>query len=134
MMSSKAIITGAAGGMGRACARLFGNSHELVLTDLASEGFDRFAEELRADGYSVQAISGDLADESVLSRLAASLDGRERFALVHTAGIGPSQENWRTIIDVNLIASERLLRAIELRLAPGSVGILVASMAAHMMR
>ena len=133
MMSGKAIITGAGGGMGRACARLFGNSHELVLTDLKSEGFDRFVEELRADGYSVQAFSGDLAEDSVLSGLATSLDGRERLTLVHTAGIGPSQGNWRTIIDVNLIATERLLRAIEPRLAPGSVGILIASMAAHMM-
>jgi len=133
MMTNKALITGAAGGMGRACARLLGNSHELVLTDLATQGFDGFVEELRADGNSVQAFPGDLGGESVLSSLAGTLDGPGRFTVIHTAGIGPSQGDWRRIIEINLIATERLLRAIEPRLVPGSVGILIASLAAHMM-
>lgn len=43
----KALIAGAAGGIGRACARLFGAARDLVLTDAAGPALERFADELR---------------------------------------------------------------------------------------
>jgi len=109
MTRQKVIITGAGGGMGRACARLFANAHDVVLTDLESQPFDMFVEELRDDGYSVEAYAGDLSSDIVLAALADSCDGRP-FTLIHTAGIGPSQGDWRTIMRVDLIAVEMLLR------------------------
>lgn len=38
----KVLITGAAGGMGRVCARLLGATHDLVLNDVAAEGLHSF--------------------------------------------------------------------------------------------
>jgi NAD(P)-dependent dehydrogenase (short-subunit alcohol dehydrogenase family) len=130
-MRSKVLITGAAGGMGRACARLFGSAHELVLTDVAAAPLERFAEELVSDGYVVDAYPGDLADEKLLQGLRSELEGGAPFTFVHTAGIAPSQGDWRSIMTVNLLTTERLLRALEDVLAPGSVGILIASTAGH---
>jgi len=132
MTRQKVIITGAGGGMGRACARLFANAHDVVLTDLESQPFDMFVEELRDDGYSVEAYAGDLSSDIVLAALADSCDGRP-FTLIHTAGIGPSQGDWRTIMQVDLIAVEMLLRTIEPRLVPGTVAVLISSMASYMM-
>jgi len=132
MTRQKVIITGANGGMGRACARLFANAHDLVLTDLDSQQFDGFITELRDEGYSVEAHAGDLSSDTILAGLSGSCDGRP-FTLIHTAGIGPSQGDWRTIMRINLIAVEKLLRAVEPQLAPGSCAVLIASMASHMM-
>jgi NAD(P)-dependent dehydrogenase (short-subunit alcohol dehydrogenase family) len=133
-MGRKVLITGAAGGMGRACARLFGATQDLVLADVAAEPLGRFAEELRGEGFGVTGVHvGDLGDEAVLAALASDLGGGEPFKLIHTAGLSPSQADWRSIMSVNLVATEKLLRAVEIHLRPGSVGIVIASTAGHQM-
>ena len=49
MAAKKVLITGAAGGMGRACARLLGMTHDLILADVSAERLNAFADELEAD-------------------------------------------------------------------------------------
>jgi len=132
-MVSKVIITGATGGMGRACARLFGNAHELVLTDVSREPLEHFAEELRDDGFRVRTFAGEIGGDPVLSSIAEAADGTCPITLIHTAGIGPSQADWRTIISINLTAAARVVRAVEPGLVPGSAAVLIASMAGYMM-
>jgi NAD(P)-dependent dehydrogenase (short-subunit alcohol dehydrogenase family) len=129
----KVLITGAAGGMGRACARLFGATQDLVLTDVVTASLDQFAEELRSDGYAVTTQAGDLTAEQLLASLAQATEGDAPFTLVHAAGLSPSLADWRTIMQVNLVASEKLLRALEPGLTRGSVAVLIASMAGHML-
>lgn len=132
MIRRKLLITGAAGGMGRACARLLGSVHDLVLTDVQASSLDRFAEELSTDGYEVTgAHAGDLGNAALLSDLTRHLSGGAPFALIHTAGLSPSMATWRQIMAVNLIATEKLIRAIEPSLSPGSVAVLIASVAGH---
>lgn len=129
-----ALITGAAGGMGRACARLFGLTHDLVLTDVMAPALEAFAAELSRDGYVVaSAQAGDLADDGVLTRLVGALPTDAPFALVHTAGLSPALADWRAIMSVNLVGTEKLLRAVEPVLTPGSVAVVIASVAGHMM-
>lgn len=130
----KALLTGAAGGMGRACARLFGATHDLVLTDAAAPTLERFADELTAEGYTVVgAHAGDLGTDQLISTLVADAKGDLPLTLIHTAGLSPSQSDARTIMAVNLVATVRLLDAIEPTLRPGSAAILIASMAGHVM-
>jgi NAD(P)-dependent dehydrogenase (short-subunit alcohol dehydrogenase family) len=132
-MRNTLLITGAAGGMGRACARLFSTSHDLVLTDVATSSLDHFAEDLRDEGAIVaSARTGDLNDEGLLNALLADLGDEGPVTLIHTAGVSPSQGDWCTIMNVNFVASVRLLNAIEPRLRPGSAAVLVASIAGHM--
>lgn len=124
----RAIITGAAGGMGRACARLLGGAMDLVLADVAP-ALEAFAAELRSEGYAVAAtVVGDQGDPEVLRTLAQ--EARGPFALVHTAGLGPSAP-WRRIIEVNHVATVKLLDAIEPALGPGCTAVLIASVAGH---
>lgn len=129
----KVLVTGAAGGMGRACARLFGATDDLVLTDVMAERLDAFADELRADGYNVAAYAGDMSNEELLQTLVGELSDGKPFAMVHTAGLSPSLAEWDAIMQVNLVATEKLMRAIEPALVPGTALVLIASSAGHMM-
>ncbi len=129
----KTLITGAAGGMGKACARLMGASGDLVLTDVSAERLGAFADELRTDGYNVIDRAGDMGDAGLISALVGdvSADGAP-FAVVHTAGLSPSLADWRAIMDVNLVATHKLLNSLEPALVPGCVAVLIASSAGHM--
>jgi NAD(P)-dependent dehydrogenase (short-subunit alcohol dehydrogenase family) len=125
----RAVVTGAAGGMGRACARLLGATMELVLTD-ASPALEGFAAELETDGYEVAAaIVGDQTDDGLVRALAQA--SRGFAALVHTAGLPPAAP-WRRIIEVNLCGTVKLLDALEPDLAPGAAAVLIASTGGYM--
>ena len=129
----KVLITGAAGGMGKACARLFGATCDLVMSDVSAARLGAFAEELRADGYTVIDRAGDMGDAALIAALVGDVAaGGAPFAVVHTAGLSPSLADWRTIMDVNLVATEKLLQALDSALVPGSVAVLIASSAGHM--
>jgi NAD(P)-dependent dehydrogenase (short-subunit alcohol dehydrogenase family) len=128
----RVLITGAAGGMGRACARLIGLSHDLVLNDVAQPGLESFAAELERDAYTLSdAIVGDTCDEAVLERIVAALGGGTAFAVVHTAGVSPSQGDWQTIMRVNMAGTARLMHALDPLVVPGTAAVLIASTAGH---
>ena len=129
----KVLITGAAGGMGRACANLFGGTHDLVLTDVRHDRLDPFAQELRDAGCTVMALAGDMLSEEHLNTLAGELAGDRPFSVIHAAGLSPSLADWLTIMKVNLVASEMLMNALEPALVEGSVVIPIASLAGHLM-
>jgi NAD(P)-dependent dehydrogenase (short-subunit alcohol dehydrogenase family) len=133
VIKRRALITGAAGGMGKACARIFGATHDLVLTDVMQASLDRFADELRAEGLTViGAHAGDLGRDELIATLAADMGSDLPLTLIHTAGLSPSQANARTIMAVNLVATVKLLDAIEAVLRPGSVAVVIASTAGYM--
>lgn len=128
------IITGAVGGMGKACARLYGATHDLILTDIFEDRLLAFTDELRHEGYTViGAYAGDLADDKLLAAITGDLPLGVPFTLVHTAGLSPSLAAWDKIMHVNLIATEKLLQACEAYLVRGTAMVLIASSAAHMM-
>ncbi len=129
----KALITGAAGGMGRACAYLFGATCDLVLSDVSKDRLDAFAKELRDAGHVVTAHAGDMMDAAHLAALAGELDADRPCSVIHTAGLSPALADWQAIMKVNLVATEMLMQALEPVLAPGSVVVPIASMAGHMM-
>jgi NAD(P)-dependent dehydrogenase (short-subunit alcohol dehydrogenase family) len=128
----KVLITGASGGMGKACARLLGLTHELVLNDVSAERLAQFTDELRYDGFTIGAsVPGDLRAPDVLSQLATHLAGGEPFVVVHTAGLSPSQADWKSIMEVNLLGTALLMQALTPLVVPGTVAILIASTAGH---
>lgn len=125
-----AVITGANGGMGRACARRLGATLDLVLTD-ASPALGDFARELEREGFTVRAaIAGDFCSDGVMQALGEQARGGFT-ALVHACGLPPSAD-WRAILTVNYLASVRLLDALTPGVRPGSAAVLVASVAGHL--
>ena len=130
---SLALVTGAAGGMAMACARRIGASHDLLLTDLVAERLEAQAQALREEGYIVaEAVAGDLSDPALLGRLVEAAQRRGGFdRLVHTAGLSPALAPWRPILSVNIVATARLLQAIDPLAGQGMVAVLIASIAGH---
>jgi NAD(P)-dependent dehydrogenase (short-subunit alcohol dehydrogenase family) len=131
-MRRKALITGAAGGMGKSCSRLFGATHDLVLTDANQRSLEQFVGELDSEGFSVLGTqAGDLGSDKVIAALVADMASDLPLTMIHTAGLSPSQADARTIMAVNLIATVKLLNAIEPLLRPGSTAVLIASIAGY---
>ena len=117
------VVTGAASGMGRACVdRLVGTVDELLAVDL--EGVERSG---------VESILCDVRDDDAVLALAARVRdvGPFRF-LVNAAGVSPTMADPRTIVDVNLLGTARLLDAFEPLVVAGSVAVPISSSAGYL--
>ncbi len=105
-----AIVTGAASGIGRATAALFGREGaHLVLNDIDAQGLESLTRQIA--GGSARAVAGSVTDEDTARRLAAeaiSSFGRIDI-LVNNAGIHFARditemtvEEWDRLMDINL--------------------------------
>lgn len=128
-----AVVTGAAGSMGKATARALFEAgwNDLLLCDLHKEALEAVAAPLRIEGASVAIYAGDVADPGYPAGLVAGLAGRPISAIVHMAGLGPNQADPVRVINVNLGGTLRLVEAIRDHMAPGSAAVLIASNSAY---
>jgi NAD(P)-dependent dehydrogenase (short-subunit alcohol dehydrogenase family) len=110
----RAIITGAAGGIGRASARLFAaEGARLIIADFNQQGLDETVEVLRKDGLEAIAVTADTGDEAKVKELLAlaesKLGGLDAFfanagITGMTRGVADtSVAQFQEIIRVNLI-------------------------------
>jgi 3-hydroxy acid dehydrogenase / malonic semialdehyde reductase len=116
-----ALITGAAGGMGRAIAKaLIAEKHKVVLADRDAKSLKAFAKELGADAF---ALTLDITDAAAVSGLLQVIPDKFRpiDILVNNAGhdIGGRKrfdvgdaDDWAAIIETNLIGLMRVTRAV----------------------
>ena len=116
-----AIITGAARGIGLACAELF-SSHgaRVVLSDIDREPTDEAAEAIRGKDGDALAVPGDVTAADFGARLVkATLANYGRIdVIVNNAGYTwdgtahkMSDEQWQAMLDVHLTAPFRIIRA-----------------------
>lgn len=129
-----AIITGACGGMGQACARLLGINHRLVLSDVDEARISAFADNLLREGHEIVSASpGDIAERATGAALvSAALQAGRLVTLVHAAGLSGATGSWDAIIKTNLIGTEHLLQEIEASDTSGYTAIVIASIAGHL--
>ncbi|MFJ6834372.1 SDR family NAD(P)-dependent oxidoreductase [Streptomyces sp. NPDC091209] len=117
------IVTGAGSGIGRATALAFAaQGARVVVADLNADGAAEVVKEIEAVGGSAVAVTGDLSEQEVVDRVAAT--AVERFGgvdvLVNNAGIMDrmsavaevSDAEWERVIRVNLTAPFLLTRAV----------------------
>jgi 3alpha(or 20beta)-hydroxysteroid dehydrogenase len=106
------LVTGAAGGMGRAEALALGAEGARVwVADLAEEGGEEVAARIRAEGGSARSARLDVRDPAGWRELCDRIgreDGR-LDGLVNNAGVShrfgiedTADEDWRRVVDVNL--------------------------------
>jgi 3-oxoacyl-[acyl-carrier protein] reductase len=116
-----AIITGAARGIGRACAEVFAaHGARVVLSDIDQELTHEAGDKIKAAGGDAFAAPGDVTETNFGPRLIK--DTLERFgridAIVNNAGYTwdgtihkMTDEQWQAMIDVHLTAPFRIIRA-----------------------
>jgi NAD(P)-dependent dehydrogenase (short-subunit alcohol dehydrogenase family) len=123
-----AIVTGAAGGMGGACAaRLAAQGSSLILCDLDAGRLEQTATPLRQSAVSVEILAGNIADAAFPNRLIALIAGRPIGAVIHTAGLSPTMGDAAQIFAVNYDATVRLLEVVRPRMVEGACAVLIAS-------
>ena len=128
-----AVITGGAGGMGLATARIMGRDHHLVLSDVNAERLDRAVKDLAAEGIAAEPYVCDITDRDAVERLARHASSRGPVvAVVHTAGISPQMGPAEAIIRINALGTINVAEAFLAVAAEGFRLVNVASMAAHM--
>ena len=114
-MSRVALVTGAASGLGLACAERFAaDGLSLALVDADAAGLARAADGLRAAGVEVEGLTTDIRErEACASAVAATV---ERFGqldvLVNAAGVYPRRpvldigaEDWQVVFGVNVLGT-----------------------------
>jgi NAD(P)-dependent dehydrogenase (short-subunit alcohol dehydrogenase family) len=131
--SGLAVVTGAAGGMGRATARrLAEDGYELLLADVTEGPLAALADELKGQGAKVEILAGDVAAADFPAQLVAAIGARPLRAVVHTAGLSPSMGGPERIVAVNIGATVRLVDALLDKAEAGTAVVLIASTAGHM--
>lgn len=139
------LITGAAGGMGRAFAQAFaGEGARLILTDIEPKGLEETAGIVRAKGTECSVHRLNLAVESEIQQFAATIRGAHAKldVLINNAGLaygevahafeGLSQEKWLHYFNVNTVSPLILGQAVRPLLASARGVVLnVSSMASY---
>jgi len=131
----RALVTGAASGIGEACARrLAADGAAVALLDVRAEAVASVANELRGAGARAIAFECDVADEgsvsSAVNESTRALGGLD--TVVAAAGIArPSRmhelslADWRAVIDVNLTGVFLTLQQSLVHLIDGGGGTVV---------
>lgn len=141
LKGKKAIVTGGAQGIGRACVEAF-LDHGVVVTfgDLEPEAGQKAAEEL-ADRGEVHFLPGDMAEEQTCLDLVAG--AKERMGGIDflinnafsftAAGPNATREEWRRSVDAGPIAFATMIQHVApvMKERGGGAIVNVASISAH---
>ena len=133
-MTQVGIVTGAASGIGLACARrLVGTVDVLLLADLHDDAVGQVADELSGPDTRCEAVATDIADAPAVERLAGLASERGTLrAVAHAAGISPTMGDWEQMLVVDLVGTARLVEAVRPLATAGTAVVCVASMAAQL--
>lgn len=133
-MSALTLITGGAGGMGLATARVVGREHAVMLCDVRQERLDAAQAELTGLGISATSVNCDVTDRDAVGRLFdGAAEAGTLVSVIHTAGVSPSMGDAEYVIRTNAIGTVNVGEEFFARAPEGAAIVNVASMAAHML-
>jgi NAD(P)-dependent dehydrogenase (short-subunit alcohol dehydrogenase family) len=134
-MTRVAVVTGAAGAMGSACAGSVSPDVDvLLLTDVDEHRLTTAAAQIEGEAHAdVETVVGDIADPRTVEKLGERIAATgELAAVIHTAGLSPSMAAWAEILRVDLVGTAVLLEGLFDHVVPGSVAVCIASIAGHL--
>ena len=103
-MTRVSVITGGAGGMGRATAKIVGQDHTVVLCDVRQDRLDGAVAELESLGIAATPVHCDVTDRDAVARLFETAAGIGPIAsVIHTAGVSPSMGDADYVMTTNAI-------------------------------
>ncbi|MGV0644187.1 SDR family oxidoreductase [Mycolicibacterium sp. XJ879] len=133
-MDRVVVITGGAGGMGQATARIVGRDHTVVLGDVRADRLDAAAAALADLGIKATAVHCDVTDRQAVTglvRTAASLG--TLASVIHTAGVSPSMGDAEYVMRTNALGTLHVNEVFYQTAGAGAAIVNVASMAAHLL-
>ncbi|MDT5009493.1 MAG: hypothetical protein QOH57_1110 [Mycobacterium sp.] len=133
-MTAPVVVVIGVGGMGEAIARRQGSGCKILVADFDEKALDSVRLRLKGDGYDVAAQRVDVGDAQSVAALAQSAASAGTVTqLVHTAGLSPVQASAEAIMRVDLYGVAAVLETFGDVVGPGAAGVVIASMAGHMM-
>jgi len=133
-MTSVSVITGGAGGMGQATAKIVGRDHTLVLADVRQDRLDRAAATLDDLGIKATTVNCDVRDAAAVAELLATATGLGTLhSVIHTAGVSPSMGDAEYVMTINAVGTVVVNDAFYAVAPEGAAIVNVASMAGHLL-
>ncbi|WP_029105367.1 SDR family oxidoreductase [Mycobacterium sp. 360MFTsu5.1] len=133
-MTRVSVITGGAGGMGLATAKIVGRDHTVVLADVRQDRLDAAAAELAALGIAATIINADVTDRAAVDQLFTTATGLGPIAsVIHAAGVSPSMGAADYVARTNAVGTVNVNEAFHGVANAGAAIVNVASMAAHLL-
>lgn len=131
-MRKVTVITGGAGGIGLATAKILGMNHYVVLCDVNQDKLDRAITELRELNIPCEPVCCDVTDPDSTKDLAAMASQKGMVnSLVHAAGISPLMGDSSSILKINILGTIHVNEAFLKIAEEGFACINVASMAGY---
>ncbi|MFJ7004349.1 SDR family oxidoreductase [Streptomyces albidoflavus] len=134
-MGRNVVVVIGVGGMGEAIARRQGPGNRLLLADFDEATLAAVAGRLRGRGHEVVTQAVDVSSASSVTALAEAAAGLGPVTqVVHTAGLSPVQASPAAVLRVDLLGTALVVEEFGHVVAPGGAGVVIASMAGHMLR
>jgi NAD(P)-dependent dehydrogenase (short-subunit alcohol dehydrogenase family) len=133
-MSKDVVVIIGSGGIGMAIARRQGIGKKLLLADFNEQTLQSAASELRGASYDVETHKVDVSSRDsvrLLAAFAASLGNV--MQVVNTAGLSPNMAPVDKVLDVDLYGAAVVFDEFEHVISAGGSGLIISSMAGHMM-
>jgi NAD(P)-dependent dehydrogenase (short-subunit alcohol dehydrogenase family) len=132
-VTSDVLVVIGAGAIGQAIARRTGVGKQILLADINTDSLAATADLMEASGYNVRTQPVDVAArESVRELAAVAADLGPVTGVVHTAGLSPVQAPVEALLRVDLVGVALVLQEFGRVIAPGGSGVVISSMAGHM--
>lgn len=124
-----AIVTGAARGIGEACARALAEDGwgELLLCDINADLLEQAAQQLHNTGAKITTLAGDVTAPDYMDRMIAACGGRPIAAAVHAAGVSPRMVDTARMLEINWESAVAFAHAVKPHMADGGAVVMIAS-------
>lgn len=131
---NQVIVVIGVGGIGLAIARRQGAGKAVLLADIDERALAAAAAVLEGTGYAVTAKRVDVSARASVHELANVASSLGDVAeIVHTAGLSPNMAAPARILAVDLLGTALVLDEFGSIVASGGAGIVISSMAGHML-
>jgi NAD(P)-dependent dehydrogenase (short-subunit alcohol dehydrogenase family) len=131
-MPKVCVITGGAGGIGLAAAKIVARDHPVVIGDISQHALDAAAAELKTIGVKCETVVCDVTDRASVAELVdTAIAFGTVYSVIHTAGVSPSMGSAEHIMRINALGTVHVNEAFYTLADDGFAMVNVASMAAH---
>jgi NAD(P)-dependent dehydrogenase (short-subunit alcohol dehydrogenase family) len=132
-MNQVSVITGGAGGMGLATAKIVGRDRTVVLCDVRQDRLDAAAAALKDLGIDATAVNCDVTDRGAVADLFDTATRLGTLAsVIHTAGVSPSMGAADYVVRTNAVGTINVNEEFYAKAGEGAAIVNVASMAAYL--